>query len=271
MSASCPEPTRLVALEDGEATENEAADLRRHLTSCASCRAEYEAIGALRKEIAGPVVDVDVQRLAARVALAIQEERPRRGMRLWLLAAATLGIGLVALFVARPREEAEFAARGGSAVSGARRDVSLSLFEQRGDRLMEIAPGSQVDRSALFAMSWSTRGATTAHRAVVVAIDSGHEVHWLYPAFLGGSPMPEPIGLAARQEETPMPTSVRLEEPALGPLVVIALLDPVGSDVVAKIEGSNPSERTPDGLRLLVKAADVRSWPLTLVAGEGGR
>jgi anti-sigma factor RsiW len=275
MSSRCPEPAQLAALEDGEATENEAVVLRAHLEKCASCAAEHDALCAVRTELRGPVVGVDVERFAQGVERAVRAASSRRKVsRFWMMiAAAVVGIGGVGVIVSslRERETMEFAARGGGAASGARHDVALSLFEEHDDRLVRLETGAQVRADARFAMSWATRAASRPHHTVVLAIDATHEVHWMYPAFVSSSDVPKPIELPPKRDETPMATVVRLEGPALGPLLVIALLDPAGPDVVQRIEASKLEERTTDGLRALVQAADVRTWQLTLVTEKEAR
>jgi Putative zinc-finger len=267
MNERCPDLIQLAELLDREATENDAVVLRAHLESCSSCAAAYASLEAMRRELAGPVVDVDVERLARQVEAAMAAPPRRRRLALWGLAAAAALFGVVTSLVSWPRGEAEFASRGGPVATGARRDVALSLFERRGGELLLPLPlvsGANLRADTLFAMSWTTKGANMAHHGVVVAIDAAREVHWMYPAFVNAAEVPRPFELPPRRDETLMDTVVRLDAPAVGSLTVIALLDPSGPDVVSRIEASKPEERTAEGLRALVRAGDVRSWQFTI-------
>jgi len=273
MSTRCPDPAQLVALEDGEATENDAAALRAHVNTCPSCAAELAALGALRERLHAPVVNVDVERVARAVEREIRAPAQRRRSVWFGMAAAFAACAALAIGVFSPtgdHEAAEFAARGGSTTSGARRDVALSLFESRGDRLLPVSSGITLPSDAVFALSYATKSARSVHRGVVIAVDAAREVHWLYPAFTDPSHVPEPFELSPGRAETAMPSVVRLQSPAAGPLVVIALLDPAEPTIVQRIEASRPEDRTPSGLSALVRAGDVRTWQVTLTSADGG-
>jgi hypothetical protein len=147
--------------------------------------------------------------------------------------------------------------------------VALSLFQHGGSALVPLAPDAVIEADALLAMSYATTAARIPHRVIVVAIDATKEVHWLYPSFVDPARIPEPVVLEPGRADTPMATIVRLEAPAAGPLTVIALLDPTDPAIVQHVEASRLTERTADGLRALIGAADARSWNLH-VTYEGG-
>jgi len=104
----------IIALLDGETIDSERAAVMEHLLVCPGCRAEWEAVRALKEEINGLACRssaVERRAVVAAAAPLLQKAGARRFLPFALAAAGVLLVGFSALLW--PRGEArEFRSAG---------------------------------------------------------------------------------------------------------------------------------------------------------------
>jgi anti-sigma factor RsiW len=241
--AACPvDELELIALSDGELTENRARELREHLqpgpAGCARCAGRLARLEALATQLRAPVagasdasfVDEVERRLPAARGPRAASGRSwsRRGLALTALAGTALAAAVILVVVpARLFSPPEFAPRGTPAAWHALVSRSLDIVSARpapGAPLSRpLAPGERMRPGDGIAVS-----AHNGHRELpvylmVFAVDAGGEVHWIVPAWTDPSDTPRAI-LLRPGAELPEPAGRTPEGPAPGKLRVSTLL-----------------------------------------------
>jgi hypothetical protein len=236
----------LIALSDGELTENRARELREHLQpgpgGCADCAGRLARLEALAAQLRAPVpgagdadfIDAVERRLPA--ALPRGAGGGRRGRLLLAVSgvASLAAIGLV--LVPRGRGVQEFGARGTAAqwhdqVASAL-DV-VSAHPPPGAPLSRpLAAGERLHPGDGIAVT-----ARNGHRELpvylmVFAVDARGEVHWIVPAWSDPAETPRSVRLPPGGG-LPEPTGRTPEAPAPGKLRVMTLLSRAPLDVRA--------------------------------------
>jgi anti-sigma factor RsiW len=276
LSPPCPTEDDLIALLDGEATENRAADLRAHLQRCASCQATQASFERLRDAIA-ELSDVPEEGTAPRLLERIQAApaapvTPRQQRRLAypLAVAGVLAVAAAAAIWPRlhgdpGRDAGTFAARGHGHEGAARslhRDVGVTV--RRGTaRLPPLADGEDVSNETTYAVSYRNLGAGASAFLMVLAVDSAHAVHWIHPAYLDAKDDPSSVPLDHAVEDHLLPATVTLDSPAPGELHVITLVTPRPLRV-SQIEALSAPEIAPGPLQARFPEADVAGITLHL-------
>lgn len=270
-STPCADSLRLVALLDGEITQNDASTLRAHLDGCAACRAQLQELEQLVGELRDPIEDatLDPDRVNANVARALLVPKarvPRARLLLRLLAAAVLASGVALVWVRSPNDEFAhndehgFTARGTGQRGSARRDVDVKLLVDDGTPL---SPGMHVTKSTRYRLSVATLPAKRTYHLFVVGIDAAAELHWLEPVYLDANSPPSSTELAPGRGETHWPRAVAFENPAPGPMALVAVLREVPT-TVERVEALPTTERSVAGLSRAFPEAELRSWSITV-------
>jgi hypothetical protein len=83
---------------------------------------------------------------------------------------------------------------------------------------------------------------------LLFAVDSGGQVHWLYPAHTDAAKDPEAVRLAYALEPTPLPESVALESPSRGPMRILSIVSRQALKVSA-VDPLPPTKLTEEALR----------------------
>jgi hypothetical protein len=277
MSPPCPTEDDLIALLDGEATENRAASLRAHLQRCASCREARASLEHLRDALAAPIAGVPAEGAVERILRRIEAEPtepaspprlPRERSRLAFALTAVGALAAAAAVAVSPRLGGDFGvvtARGRAHDGGAHslhRDVGVTV-RRGGDRLQPLADGESVSGDTTYAVSYRNLGPGASAFLMVFAVDSARAVHWIEPAYLvaGDDPSSSPLEHAA--EDRLLPAAVALDDPAPGELHVVTLLTPRPLRV-SQIEGLRAGEIGPAPLRARFPEAEVAMITLHL-------
>ncbi|MFT3767915.1 MAG: zf-HC2 domain-containing protein [Minicystis sp.] len=269
---SCATEDELIALLDGEVTENRAAALRAHLERCAACRETWASLDALRGDLAAPLAGVPLagaaERILARIeaAPAARPARSRRRAGAWIGAA--LGVAAVAAAIVlvprlgREREIGELAARGASSPRSLRRDVGVTVF-RAADRLVPLVPGEAVGADTTYAASYRNLGPDGTAFLMVFAVDAGRTVHWIHPAYLDAKTDPASVPLAHALTETVLPGAAALDQPAHGALRIVTLISaqPIH---VSQIEALGAADLSLERLRARFEGAEIAEIDLTL-------
>lgn len=274
----CLEDDDLIDLLDGGAPPNREQSLRRHLSSCRSCSARKIALQRIVEGLTRrPAFDAAahakrVERAIDAAALAQGSEplarETRRGRRVALFAALALAAGLVIVAGRRPTSESWVAARGAGSPDG-QTSTKTTIRHGAGVDLWAVEPGGPRPLVAGAVVSASTRYQATYRNigrvpvaALVFAVDAGGTVHWLYPAYETPGTDPSSVMLAPTGgKDAPLSTSVSLEDPAEGPIVVFTVLSPTALRV-SPIEARH--DLALDVLRRAFPDADVEALSLRL-------
>jgi hypothetical protein len=266
---ACPHRDQLVALLDGELTENRARALRAHVEDCTACRDELASWQRLIARVAVPAPSPAgaSQRVMARLDDATSPIATRRrwpafgGLALAASAAVALAIALH-----WPRAHGpELVARGGGVHSLAR-DVNVSVYASEAT-LRPLHDGAAISANTAFAVSYRNLGAPAY--AVVVAVDAAGDLHWIAPAYLSTATDPSSCPLGLNADDTVLPNATVLDSPAPGPLRVFVLVTPSPIHVseleqlARPIDASALLARWPD--------ADVRVLALDLATDRSFR
>jgi anti-sigma factor RsiW len=296
VSPTCPPEDDLIALLDGEATENRAADLRAHLQRCASCQATLASFERLRDAVA-ELSDVPEEATALRILEHIQaapaapatRSRPPRRLAYPLAVAGVLAVAAAAAIWPRlSGDPGTFAARGRGhegAVRALHRDVGVTV--RRGAPVLDggalqtpvldggdpqttgpaglppLADGEGVSGETTYAVTYRNLGAGASAFLMVLAVDSAHAVHWIHPAYLDAGDDPSSVPLDHAVEDQLIPATVTLDSPASGELRVITLVTPRPLRV-SQIEALSAPEIAPGPLRARFPEAEVAGITLHL-------
>lgn len=276
MNEACPNDDDLARLADGEATENRAAELRRHLAGCAPCRERFEGLEGLLGDLRAPVVRVDVDAHVARLMGRLGEVPAPAPGRPWSGAVAALprpwpravgalaAVALVAAtalfaprFVPRVGEEG-FQARGGGAAPSLRRDVGVSVATLS-PGLTPIAPSRPVRPDATYVASYRNARASAPAYLLLFAVDAARTVHWLFPAYEKPGDDPASVELAPSSAERPLPQAAVLDRPAPGPMRLVALVTERPLHV-SDIESLPPEALTQEAIKARFSGASIEAW-----------
>ncbi|NTX04863.1 MULTISPECIES: anti-sigma factor [Myxococcus] len=269
MSAPCPDPMELLEWLDGESTLHRSRWLEGHLSGCASCRRELNAQKQLVARLSAPpppVDERDVQALMARL-----KDKPLRHPVAWWapgwragLATACLAVtGVLCGYAVQEFSplRTQFAARGGQFVAPLQRYVGVDLLSA-GSPPVLLRPGAVLSPSTPLFARFRNLGETPAF-LLLFARDAAGELHWLYPAYLTPGEDPRSVELSPSVRDTPMPEAVLLDQPALGPLQVFALVtsEPLR---VLDVEALEKSPNLEPLLRARWPEAALTHWTLML-------
>ena len=275
MSQACPTQDELIALLDGEATENRAAELRAHLKRCPACQRAWAALEDLTRALAAPVPGTPAPDAVAKLMRRIEaEERapapPQGRARRFPFAlggalAAAAAVVALWLGVRATNHDADlFAARGAKAAASLQRDVGV-VVHRAGERLEPLAAGEVVTQETAYAVSYVNLGRADAAFLMVFAVDAAGEVHWLEPAYLSAADDPGAIKIEHAEVATTLPTAAVLDAPAPGPLRIVSLISPRPLHV-SQIEALAPSDRGLASLRARFPGAVIRELTVSLNA-----
>jgi hypothetical protein len=229
----CPSAEELLFLSEGELSENRAEAVRKHLATCAACRAEVAAIGGVTRAVAAPVAGVVTEGSVARLMRRIEAEPPARGRRVASVrwgAVALLGLAAAALLFVLPRlrggaggPDGEFAARGERASSDLWRDVGIGIFTLA-ERPSRLTPGRLIEADAKLVAGYRNLVVARPVYLLAFGVDSRGVVHWLYPAFEREGEDPSSVVVPRSAAEALMPTSVVLDAPSAGPMRLVSIV-----------------------------------------------
>jgi hypothetical protein len=232
---ACPTEEELIFLLDGEATVNAAERTRAHLAGCPRCRRTWRALEEIASGLRAPLPAVDAPRLVAGVMYRIEHDlqprpppqlfRRRAVVAVTVVAAIAAGIALAAI----PRGHAPsvegdgvFASRGGAPLS--LRQAVVVTFRREGATLDRLASGEVVAKDAKLTVSYRNAREREPAYLLAFAVDAEHAVHWLFPAYERAGENPASATLAPSAGESPMGTSVVLDQPSSGPVRLVALV-----------------------------------------------
>lgn len=250
MSHACPTEDELIALLDGEATENRAAALRAHLAGCAQCQRAQAALEALTRALAAPVHRAPSPDAVAKIMRRIEVETPtgapakKAARRLpWApLGAIAAAAAVAALWIgarAMNRDHDVFAARGGAASASLQRDVGV-FIHRAGERLEPLAAAEVVTKDTAYAVSYVNLSPAGSAFLMVFAVDAAGEVHWIQPAYLDAADDPGAVALEHAEVDEPLPEAAVFDAPAPGPLRLVSMVCPRPLRV-SQIEALAPS------------------------------
>jgi hypothetical protein len=264
MSSACPAKLEWLNLLDGEATENRAAELRTHVSSCPHCAQELELQRQLLRGLAAPVpIAADAVQAVMR-RLEKSERPPRRwGWRGWTIAAGTLAATAVVTFLVLPRAGVDggaFSARGHKIPWTQKVGVEVWALESSPRKL---TAGATLSPRAAIVASYHNVDSAVVY-LLAFAIDARDEVHWAYPGFEDPKTDPEAVRLEALQMKKVLPDSVLFENLPKGPLEIVTLVsrEPLS---VSRIESLTTSERSVSSLLARFPAARVEGLSLRVV------
>jgi hypothetical protein len=233
--------------------------------------------------VRAPLPAIDVERAVAGVMRRIEREprvearQPQRRAAPALLAvsfAAAAGIAVVLSMVHTAPSEANraaheadvpsesasmFASRGGGPLS-LRQAVSVTFRRESGAALPPVAPGETVAKTTQVTVSYRNVREHEPAYLLAFAIDSGHVVHWLFPAFERAGEDPASVLLAPSPSESPMGTSVVFDDPESGPVRFVSIVSS-SPHHVSDIELLSPDELSPDALRARFRDDVVEEIP----------
>lgn len=249
----CPPEEQLLAHADGAPVPPEVL---AHFRECTTCRSTLETIGELRAFPAS----LDVEGGVAAVMQNIGT--PRRSWAPLLAAAAILALLPVGWALRHGADT--FTPRGSSIDAGAWLRRSVGVEVRRAE-----APASPLSSggTARADTRWLvvTRN-TDAHRdghALVFAVDSGGQVHWLYPAHADEATNESSLRVAAGTSERPAEDLVALESPSLGAATFFVVLSE-GPLHVKDVEALGAEALSPERLRAHFPEAEIQATQVTL-------
>jgi hypothetical protein len=242
----CPSRAEWLRQVDGEVTANRAAELDAHRGTCVACRSERDALAALVRDLrapAGPPGPWMVARVMAHLDRAVPPAPARR----WPLAAVIAAAAAVGLAViAWPSASGDFQSRGIGGARGIDRVAGIELYAL-GGALDPLGDRAVVTSATAYVGSYRNLGSRAAY-ALVFAIDSTRELHWLYPAFTDPASDPEAVSLGTARDPTLLAESVALDHPSPGALTFVIVVDDHPLHV-SDIERLRPEARTVAALR----------------------
>jgi len=173
----------------------------------------------LVRDLCAPVAS-PIAMLVARVMARLDDPPARPRWPYVALAAAAAVAAAAALWLAVPRTS-DFAARG-TREHELTRLAGITLFALDGE-LRPLAAGSRVTAGTAYVAAYRNAGRAPAY-ALVFALDAAGDVHWLYPAFTDAATDPTAIVLAPTPVPALLADAVVLEQPARGPLLLVAIV-----------------------------------------------
>jgi hypothetical protein len=274
MSSSCPRSIDLVRLLDGEVTRNEEVRLRAHLETCGACRDESANVAQLLGDLAAPLARVPATGTDS-ILRAIQEGRQapaipgRRPVARWTAAFGLVAAAAGVLFLVTGRggvPAQDFQARGGATGLGER--VGITLYAPIA-RKVPLREGARIGSQTAFTASYRNLEEKQPVHLLLFGVDARGELHWLYPAFTDAHTDPAAIRLPFNRQETALPESVLLDDPALGTLRLFSVVTPDAVHV-STIESLPRSELTPATLERRLPRSHVEALSVLLVSDEKG-
>jgi hypothetical protein len=272
MSGGCATEDDVIALLDGEVTENRAAALRAHLGRCSVCREKWASLERLQGLLRAPSPGVPLAGASERIVARIQSEPVARsspsgpGRRRWVGAATAVAAAIAALALLAPRLDhwptEHLAARGGRPGRSLRRDVGVTLV-RAGARVTSLHQGDAVESDTTYAVAYRNLGPDGSAFLMVFAVDAAHAIHWIVPAYLDASVDPPSTPLGHADTDTLLPGAIVLEDLAAGPLRVVTLVSAEPQRVSA-IEQLEPAALSLDRLRARFRTAEVSDLSLAL-------
>jgi hypothetical protein len=225
---TCPSEELLVAIALGEVSPGDAAGFGEHLKNCERCATltrEHAGLASLLRMDATPVaadaqfVQLVMGQCAASPSVASPTPLHRRPWVYGLAAVAAAS----ALWLMRPSGHSApdvVAARGTSSREVA--PVTPDVLLLRDKTLLPIEHAELHPGDGLVVRYWNSSDEPVY--LAVFAIDANSAVHWVYPAYLDATQNPTSIRLDRAVEGKIMGEAVEPEEPAAGPLRIVALL-----------------------------------------------
>jgi len=275
---TCPPEDHWLELAVGGVLPPRAAELHAHRVTCAICDGTWASITELTSDLSAPPRDIELdvdESVAALMDRITREDRALSRARFLRWSSAAAG-GLAAaaasiLLVSRGgrgEQRAELQARGGADASGHTlgRQVGFRLLRIDDGGFVRLRQGDSVDRATTFTGTYRNIGDGAAH-LLVFAVDARDAVHWLYPAFTDPSTDPRAVVIEASRTDVVLPTSVRLEAPAVGTMRVIALIAPQDHGV-SEVEALAPTELSRDALARRFPEASVEELSLEVLAEQ---
>jgi hypothetical protein len=271
----CPTEQDFVRFIDGALSVEATEHLKKHVARCPRCREHEELLRALIADIRAPVLatlDIEAHRRAVWERLDRPVARDGNPHRRWLLAGAASAAACVMaayLGVRATSERDAWQARGGAGEHTIARDVSVRPCTIDG-QLQPLRSGATIDRSAPLTATFRNLGTAPAY-LLLFAVDVRHEVHWITPRYVRAEEDPVATALPVTARETPLDTTVLLEDLSTGPLHILAVISSMPAHVsdVESMEGSeidaaHLARRAPPG-------TEIREMVVEVAAETGGR
>lgn len=224
---TCASETELLGLVDGELDPQRAAELERHVASCAACTRRSAGNLEIHDGLAHPAAEPADQAFVQQVVARLDEPAPvgrRRDWR-WIVGASSAALAaaaLVVLFV-RPAPPPEFQPRGGPARPAERIAVDVHLITA-GAGARELLPGQPLSSTARLAFRVLNPSSTPPLYLLAFGVDAAGEVHWFYPAWHDAASDPAAAVLPAQAEPFFLPDAVAPEGAAPGPFRIVSVL-----------------------------------------------
>lgn len=279
----CLEEDELIDLLDGGVAPNREEPLLRHLRDCRKCTSRKASLGKIVDGLARHA-PFDPVAHAERVARAIDEAESeasapapaavplvrRGGARVAAIATVAVAASVATFVATRSTTQEPWIAPRGAPSSNAQPPPKAAVRHAAGIDLWAAESGTPRGLGAGDAVSASTRYQATYRNlgrvpvnALLFALDSRGTIHWLYPAYeTPGTDPPSVVLAPTAGKDAPLPTSVVLDAPAEGPLVVFSVLS-LTPLRVSSIEDRH--DLSLESLRRAFPDADVESIPLVLV------
>jgi hypothetical protein len=272
----CPPPEELLALLDGELTENRAAALRGHAAACPRCAPALEAERTLLARLAADVPGVPSPETVEEVLRRAPEARPARRSRRarWAWPAAASVAAAILALVWLPREApgpdaGTFTPRGGGVPSGMARDVGVRLWALDGAAPRALDAGGRVAAGTPLVATAANAGAAPAY-LLAFAVDSAGEIRWIHPAWTEPGAAPESVRLDPGAAPQAQPEAVAFDDLPQGPLRVLLVVSPAPLRA-SDIEGRPAAALAPAPLRERFPAARVEELLLAVEAPAPSR
>lgn len=265
---TCPDRDELARYRERELPERRADDVREHVAGCPACTRALAQLEQRLADLAAPIAASDprAERAAVLRVMAHLDDAARptpRHARAWLgaggfaLAAACAAIWIAARHPASPSAGADgdgFTARGAGPLPttfATARDIEraagISLFAlaapgASGTRA--LADGALVHADTAYVAGYRDLAAPpSALYALVFAVDSAGDVHWLYPAFTDATTDPLAAALAptAERDLRLFPDSVVLDAVPTGALRVVSVIaaEPLHVSAIERLHGDS--------------------------------
>ncbi len=140
-------------------------------------------------------------------------------------------------------QSGQFTARGNASESSLSRDVGIQLYTYE-QPLKPLEPGGKIRQHTALTAGLRNLAQETAH-LLLFGVDANHVVHWIAPAFTNPDSDPAALTVHPSRSEQPLPSSVKFDDLAVGPLRVVALITKTPLHV-SDIEKLTPNELTGD-------------------------
>lgn len=275
----CPGDKTLLLAALGELAPNDMRQLDDHVRGCERCRGARHEIEELLSDLGSRAGRDGTDRAPAdefvdRVMTARQLglgglNSPVRGggarrlriprIRMLLLSAAAVvvAMGVTAFVSVSSHPHEVIAARGGAVTMHDPGAPRVEVLVVHDDELVS-GSGRSLSQGDAFAVRFN-RPTQDPYYLAAFAMDAKGEVHWIYPEYVDEATKPVSIALPFAQTDQLMPQIVQLDEPARGPMRVVAVVSraPLSVQWIEAAVRELPAGRA---LAAVFPGAVVREW-----------